>query len=267
MQIAVSNYDLWISTRNLSSFLLMMYVFNELSYGKYLPNSDRICRITNEFQKSWGKQHVAKCYGKWVDPIKDEYPEIAQMAKFNDSYNNPIVMVDKNKFKSGNFYEADSTFFDVFRFNFVYGSASEALRNPKSVVLSRSIVYKYFGNQNPIGKFLKTLDDNSDSFEYHVSGVFQDALVNSHFHPEIIASWPSEKRKNEKGYYYILLKQVNDFTALQGKLSEFLARRLPPGEASEVSLYLQALTDIHLKSQLGRELEVTENLTQVYAFF
>ena len=251
----------------LSSFLLMMYVFNELSYDRYLPNSNRIFRVTNEFRKSWGKVRVAKCYGKWVDPIKDEYPEIVQMAKFNDSYNTPTVTVDRNKFKPKNFFEADSTFFEVFQFDFIYGSASEALRYPKSIVLSRSTAYKYFGNQNPIGMLLKTLDDDSNSFEHHVSGVFQDAPVNSHFHPEIIASWPSEKKRNEKGYYYILLKQAKDVTALQGKLGEFVTRGLPPNEASEVSLYLQALTDIHLKSHLNRELEVNGNITQVYALF
>ena len=251
----------------LSSFLLLMYVFNELSYDRFLPNSNRIFRITNEFRKSWGKVHVAKCYGKWVDPIKDGYPEITQMVKLNDSYNTPTVIVDENRFKPNNFFEADSTFFDVFQFDFEYGSASEALRNPKSIVLSRSIAYKYFGNQNPIGKLLKTLDDNSDFFEYHVSGVFQDVPVNSHFHPEIIANWPSEKKRNEKGYYYILLKQAKDVMALQGKLSEFVTRGLPPNEASEVSLYLQALTDIHLKSHLGRELEVNGNTTQVYVLF
>ena len=103
----------------LSSFLLLMYVFNELSYDRYLPNSNRIFRVTNEFRKSWGKVHVAKCYSNWVDPIKDEYPEITHLAKFNDSYNTPTVTVDEKKFKPANFFEADSTFFDVFRFDFV----------------------------------------------------------------------------------------------------------------------------------------------------
>lgn len=251
----------------LSSFLLLMYVFNELSYDRYLSNADRIYRVTNEFRKSWGKTHVAKCYGKWVDPVKNEYPEIAQMAKFNDSYNTPTVTVNESKFKPKNFFEADSIFFEVFQFDFIHGNASEALRHPKSIVLSRSTAYKYFGNQNPIGMLLKTLDDDSNSFEYHVSGVFQDAPVNSHFHPEIIASWPSEKKRNEKGYYYILLKQAKDVTGLQGKLSEFVTRVLPPNEASGISLYLQALTDIHLKSHLNRELEVNGNITQVYALF
>ncbi len=64
-----------------------------------------------------------------------------------------------------------------------------------------------------------------------------------------------------------MLKQTNDFTALQGKLSEFVTRGIPPNEASEVSLSLQALMDIHLKLHLGRELEVNGNLTQVYVFF
>jgi putative ABC transport system permease protein len=251
----------------LSSFLLLIYVFNEISYDRYLPNSDRIYRITNEFHKSWGNTHVAKCYGNWVDPIKGEYPEIAQMAKFNDSYNTPTVTVNESKFKPKNFFEADSTFFDIFQFDFIYGSASEALRYPKSIVLSRSTAYKYFGNQNPIGMLLKTLDDDSNSFEYHVSGVFQDAPVNSHFHPEIVASWPSEKKRDEKGYYYVLLKQAKDFEGLQGKLNEFVTRHQTPDEASGILLYLQALTDIHLKSHLNRELEVNGNITQVYALF
>jgi putative ABC transport system permease protein len=251
----------------LSSFLLMIYVFNELSYDRYLPNSNLIYRITSNFTKSWGAQQVAKCYGNWIEPIKNEYPEFAKLTKFNDANPSPTVTINENKFKTKNFFEADSTFFNIFQFDFIYGSASEALRNPKSIVLSRSIAREYFGNQNPIGKILKTLDDNSESFEYHVSGVFQDAPINSHFHPEIIASWKSEKERQVKGYYYVLLKQAKDETGLQGKLSDFTARHLTPDEAADISLYLQPLRDIHLKSHLSRELELNGNFTQICALF
>ena len=248
----------------LSSFLLLTYVFDQLSYDRYLPDANRVYRITSDYHGGWGTQQIARCYDNWIRQVKDDYPEVVQLTKFNDPAITAVT-VNGNEFKPSNFFEADSTFFQVFPFDFIYGNGAEALRAPNSVVLTESIAHRYFGSNDPVGKRLEILDENSNKLEYHVTGVIKNVPLNSHFHPNFIASWGNSWEKTGMGYYYILLKQKSDANGLQGKLSQFVGKHLPPDQAREFSLHLQALTDIHLNSHLSRELEVNGNATQVYA--
>ncbi len=251
----------------LSSFLLLTYVFNQISYDRYLPDSDRIFRITSDYHgmgNNFASEQLAACYYDWIQQIKDQSPRVGQIVKFDDP-SIVAVNVDEKNFRPENFYMADSTFFDIFRFKFIYGNRREALQSPMSIVLSRQIARKYFGDTNPIGRSLTIRNIWSNNYSYRVTAVMEDVPVNSHFHPEFVARWPTEYERQGRGYYYILLKRGANINDLREKLRGFVDSRLLPKEASSFSLHLQPLTSIHLHSHLGRELEANGNITQVYA--
>ncbi len=251
----------------LSSFLLLTYVIDQFSYDRYLPDSERIYRITSDYhgmENNFASEQIARCYYNWIRQIKNDYPQVAQLVKF---YNGPITAATANNktFLPNNFYTADSTFFDVFRFKFIRGSRASALESPMSVVLSEKVAQKYFGNADPVGKTLKIRDQWSNSYEYHITGEMENVPANSHFHPEFVARWPNKYAGENMGYYYILLKPGASVKNLEAKLGQFVSAHLPPNEASGFSLRLQRLTSIHLYSHLQRELEVNGSATQVYA--
>jgi len=247
----------------LSSFLLLTYVFNELSYDRYLPDSNRVYRITSDYHGNWGTQQVARCYDDWIDQFKGECPEVVEMVKFFNPFLASIT-INGNKFKPGNFLEADSTFFQVFPFKFMRGNSAAALQSPFSMVIAQSIARRYFGSGNPIGKRVEVIDENSNSFEYHVTGVIEDVPANSHFHADFIAGWIAPYEREGRGYYYFTAIQGASQKELRVKLDEFVLKHASKDEASRLSFHLQALTDIHLKSHLNRELDVNGNITQVY---
>lgn len=250
----------------LSSFLLLTYVFDQLSYDRYLPDSDRIYRITSDYGDlgNFAYEKIACCYFHWVHDIKAYFPQVAQLVKFNDP---PFAAAKANgkTFRPKHFFVSDSTFFDVFRFRFIRGSREEALRSPMSVVLTEQIARKYFGDMDPIGRTLTLPINDSTAFKYHITGVVENVPSNSHFHPQFVASWPTTWSKEGRGYYYIVLKRGTNVEELKGKLGAFVAAHLPPGQAAKFSLHLQSLTSIHLESHLENELEVNGNITQVYA--
>lgn len=251
----------------LSSFLLLTYVIDQFSYDRYLPDSNRTYRITSDYhgmENNFASEQIARCYYNWIRQIKSNYPQVAQLVKFNNA---PITAATANNktFRPNNFYTTDSTFFDVFRFKFIRGSRVSALESPMSVVLSEKVAHKYFGNSDPVGRSLKIRDQWSNSYEYHITGVMENVPPNSHFHPEFVARWPNTYAGENLGYYYILLKPGASVKNLESKLGQFVSAHLPPNEASGFSLRLQALTSIHLYSHLQRELEVNGSATQVYA--
>ncbi len=251
----------------LSSFLLLTYVIDQFSYDRYLPDSNRIYRITSDYhgmENNFASEQIARCYYDWIRQIKTDFPQVAQLVKFNNA---PITAATANDktFKRNNFYTADSTFFDVFKFKFIRGSRANALQSPMSVVLSERIAHKYFGSLDPAGRTLKIRNQWSNAIEYHITGVMENVPANTHFHPDFVASWPNKYTAESMGYYYILLKPGANIKDLESKLGQFVSAHLPPNEASGFSLHLQALTSIHLYSHLQRELEVNGSATQVLA--
>ncbi|MCL5268917.1 MAG: ABC transporter permease [Bacteroidetes bacterium] len=250
----------------LSSFLLLTYVFDQLSYDRYLPDSNRIYRLTSDYKGlgNFAHEKIACVYFSWVHDIKEAYPEIAQIVKFYDP-SIAAATANHRTFRPNNFFISDSTFFDVFRFKFIRGKRGEALRSPMSIVLTQRIAQKYFGNTNPIGKLLTIPISDSLTLKYHITGVMQNVPANSHFHPEFVARWPRIWSSDGRGYYYILLKRGVNSKELKSRLHAFVAAHLPPEQASKFSLGMEPLTSIHLHSHLEREIEVNGNITEVDA--
>jgi len=89
------------------------------------------------------------------------------------------------KINEDNFFFADPGAFKVFSWQLVQGDPSRILEEANSLVLSRRAAQRYFGNENPLGKTL-VYDGQA---EFLVKGVMQDVPANSHFHPDIIASF------------------------------------------------------------------------------
>ena len=68
------------------------------------------------------------------------------------SYSPFIVRKNENLFQEVRFYYADSTFFEIFSFNLLYGDVHRVLVEPRSVVLTQTMAKKYFGDEDPWAK-------------------------------------------------------------------------------------------------------------------
>ena len=87
-----------------------------------------------------------------ANAVQQEFPEIEKTTRLLSTFLDDEVLLrytsSENKIKS--FYEskaflADSTFFQLFSYNFKEGNPLTALSNPNSVVLSEEIAKKLFG--------------------------------------------------------------------------------------------------------------------------
>ena len=67
----------------------------------------------------------------------------------------------------------------MFTLNMLQGSRS-GLNDPHSILLSQSAAKALFGNDDPMGKFLKM--NNSDRMDVKVTGIYEDLPYNSDFH-------------------------------------------------------------------------------------
>jgi putative ABC transport system permease protein len=155
--------------------VILLYLQNELTYDRFNVNADRTYRIASNFITSGEPVKFMVSSPSLGPKLEGEYPEIESFVRIN--YPGEVLF----KFEEQLYYEenvvfADSSLFDVFTFDFIYGNKKTSFSDPLSIILTRSLSEKYFGQDNPVGK-----DVVLENFvTVTVTGVVDDLPDNSH---------------------------------------------------------------------------------------
>jgi putative ABC transport system permease protein len=262
--------------------LILMFVNDELSYDNYHENADRIYRVAGAIRFGGRDFNHAVCPAPMAKTLLSDYPDIIDAVRFRDS-GSFIVKYGDNSFKETRFIYSDNSIFNVFTIPLLQGDSKTALRNPKTLVMSRKTAEKYFGTENPMGKVIK-IDNKTD---YIVTGIFDKIPSNSHFHFDMIASIESIEESREVAWLnnnfqtYLLLGKNVDPKSMEAKFPEMIKKYMAPqvqqylGQSLEklvangsvnIRFYLQPLRNIHLHSDLVAELEANSDIKYVYIF-
>ncbi|MEO9477164.1 MAG: ABC transporter permease [Cyclobacteriaceae bacterium] len=258
-----------------SCILILIYVNNELSYDTYNSQYKNTYRVIHYFGEQGAEPiHTslpANEYQVWgnapVGPaLQNYFPEVDKVFRFTSD--SPwLISYNGISFSEEGILFADSTAFDVFDWTIVAGNPKTALVRPKTIVLTKAISEKYFGDENPIGKTL--LMDNQESYE--VTAVVE-IPPNSHFtfsalvsmntfvgyRPQIFSSWGYVDF-----YTYFTLKPGTNFNEFKKKIPAFI-------ENSEVDfnyyIDIEPLSDAYLKSDAGRQPGPVGSMENIYIF-
>jgi putative ABC transport system permease protein len=236
--------------------LILMYIDYELSYDKWLPHQEHIYQ--GDLDANFNGKDVFK--GSLLPPgmtaaALAEVPGIKNATHFA---NNDIVLRVGNKqfFPKYN-YLADSSFFDVFSFPFLYGDSHTALDKPHAVVLSEQLSQKLFGNTNPVGKTI--VSDKNQLVT--VTGVLKHDNRPTHLKFDVIASYNdttdfSASWSNNYTHTYFLLNPHADPATVQRKLTTVLQKKVSGAKGMTIGqllqngrkygIYLQPISTIHL---------------------
>jgi putative ABC transport system permease protein len=211
-----------------------------------------------------------------AEALQREIPEV-QAATRLFAENNIYARYKDNKFIEKRIYYADPNLFDVFDFKLTEGDKTQALSNPNTILLTRSAVKKYFGNENPMGKSVTLLNNQN----FMVTGVLEDLPGNSHLQFDLIASSLSlpERERVDWGsfnnvYTYVMAKEGVDPKVFEQKFEtclkkyedQVIIKYINPSvkEFEKNGNYfkhnLQPLSDIHLNSSFAEEATTFGNL-------
>lgn len=252
--------------------LIGKYVAFETSYDTFHTNAKNIYRVVSSFYTDGPKQFYS---GYDLGPtLLSDLPEIHKIARTH-SHSSVVSFVNEQN-KEAWFYEpnilvADSSFLELFTFKFIYGNPT-ALYNPSSIVLTKSIATKYFGNANPIDRELK-LHDNWPG-NYTVAAVIEDVPVNSHFAFDLLMPMhnilQSEFYRNANSrwdnfYTYIETYDKVDKVTLEKKIPSFIKKYRGDDKAinAKSELQFQPLLDTHYSPDLQRQ---GSHRNQIYFF-
>ncbi len=255
--------------------MLLMYTWDELSYDNFHAKKDDIYLVGVKQQGKDGETESG-----WTTPptgpaLNGYFPEIETFTRVCIWFDDVTTRRGQEKYIEKNVVGADSTFFDVFTVNFLAGNPQTALKEPNSVVITKSIAEKYFGNENPIGK---TMEFESFFSECTITGLIEDLPENSHLEIDILFSLSSLRNinfdfdkswENHTFITYVLLNEFVDPQVVESKIPDFLSEKMGAyfqnsyGQSfeemmnggSDYRLFLAPLKDVHLSTYVheGKE--------------
>jgi len=257
------------------TLLISLYILHEIRFEKCHAQHDRIYRVAGKISFNVNEDRLAALLPPMGPLLEAEFAEVEKAVRIlpgNDVVENVILEYDDQRFKEENFFIADPGLFSVFTFPLLRGNPDEVLAAPFTVVISEDMARKYFSPEDPVGKTL-TLNDQ---YELTVTGVLRNVPANTQLRCDFIASFATleaipELNYNIWGrlgtpYTYILVNEPFDAEAFDAKLPDFLKRHVPGPLSEKITLFVQPLKDIYLRSDLKMELEPSGSIQYVYLF-
>ena len=250
--------------------LILIYVRHELSYDTYHKDGDRVYRIAQDIRTPTANRVFAPISPMVAPTLKTDYPQVEQAARSLTTSSRLVRRAD-TFFYEDRFMYADPELFDVLTIPFIQGNPQEALKRPRTLVISERIALKYFGHDNPLGK---TLEINNDTFE--VTGVIVDPPENTHLKYGLIASMESIASWSEMTnwystmfYTYLKLKpnvNVEEFSQQASSLANKYVEKQLKEWGNTYHYFLQPISSIHLHSHIRYEVEPSGNPQYVTIF-
>ncbi|WP_321997576.1 ABC transporter permease [Draconibacterium orientale] len=240
-----------------ASFVILLYVINELSYNTSFKNRKQIYRVLNYNADvkvmDEGAPYVLTRH------LKDDFPQVKYVAPthFVTEFS---VKMDQEYIPVDWVVGTNSDIFNVFDIN-VHGQQANILDEPNSIILSKELAQKLFPDKDPIGQELIAQIDKKDEV-LEVKGVFDNFPVNSTFQADcfINVKWTLQQINSRikerdaetdwRSMYWqtwLLLDKNNSGGSLDEQFRSLEKEVFSDDEKYEFSL--QNLSDVYFGSQ------------------
>jgi putative ABC transport system permease protein len=268
-------------------FIIMLYVQDELSFDRFNKNADRIVRVAFKADINGGKIFESNVMPPVAQVMKNDYPEVEDATRLQRAGAPKVIYKDKS-FKGDEMAFVDPNFFSIFTLPLIEGNAKTALQQPNTIIITKALAKKYFGNdpdsyRDAIGKTLNFPDQHA---VLTITGVIDKVPANSHFHFDMFASMTglnsakSDSWMGSNFFTYLLLEPGYDYKKLEAKLPGMVKKYMGPQiqqsmgisldqfitKGNQMGFALQPLTSIHLHSNSNYELSAPGDAMYVYIF-
>ncbi len=263
--------------------LIFVYVKDELSYDRFHKGYENIYRVALHGRIS-GQEIKATTSSLPVGPtMKSEIPGIEEITRLFPVGSGMAFRCEDKSFTEDKVFYADSNFFEFFSFNLIEGDVKTLLREPNSIVITKTIANKYFGKEDAMGKIMIV---GLDKYPCKVTGITEDTPANSHFRYNAIISFVTGEKNYFAGWTgnsiqtYIrktpgtLVSDVNK--KLEDIVEKYVGKELQAGlgitfeqfrkQGGIYAYYIFPLADSHLQSGVYNDLEPNGDIRYIYIF-
>jgi len=259
----------------MACFLLILTSIQfDLSYDRFFENSDNLYRVAIRSDTPDEVGYSITTSQILSEVLKTDIPEIESAGIIQRS-RNAVFQTETESFTEDGFF-ASEDFFQMFSFDMIRGSRSEALRAPNSIVLTDDMAEKILGSEDPIGKTIH-YKGRFLSCDLNVTGIMRRPPKNSHLQFNYLVSTATMAvHKDLVEWFntwdidafstYVELKAGSSQKIIEQKIYEIMRNARPQISMKEDAVYLQPVTDIHLKSQVEGATATNNRIQTVYLF-
>lgn len=267
---------LGLSIAMAASFIILLFIINELSYDHCHKNCKQVFRVLNYYVDF--KDIMSGTPYVLARALKEEFPQIEKSAraKYARGFS---LKVKEERIPINDAIATNSEIFDIFTLPLINGSSSKDLLDElNSIVISRSLAEILNLGQNPVGREI-TGSINNTTQVFVVKGVFEDLPENSTFRTRCLinSKWtldPINKSFNitdaevnwTMNFWttWVRLSKDCNVKLLESQFRSFETKNIsekPPYQYS-----LQNLRDVYLKSSNVANSGISGNLNNVKLF-
>jgi len=264
--------------------IIFLYVSGELSYNNFHKNSDRIYRMYSSVTPADSEIAFSSYQpAETAEALQESVPGVEAVCRLKST---PVFIgLEKELFQEGVGF-VDSTFFQMFTYNFLAGDRKTPLHQPKSVVLSESVARKIFLDSvaqldDMIGLSI-IFPERPPSNLYTITAIIADPPKNSSFRWSVLIPYMHSRaypRSNDFGgdtYTYVMLDENNNQILLeeasQGLVEQIhgegLRQTIEMGfldEEHNFSFHFMPFRDFYLKSDfMWGSYEIRGNKKSLY---
>ena len=241
--------------------VIFLVVRFETSFDDFHPSRNHIYRVVSVFKTSQGIGYESGVPFPTASALRHDYPQLKNVASILSLGGDGLITLRTGKkFQETNsILYAEPQFFDMFAFHWLSGDKQKALTGPNTVVLTRSMAVKYFGDwTSAVGSTLK-LDNNR---LLQVTGVLEDVPANTDFPLRVVISYATLRNTGVSGVlnnWVSIFAQHYCFVTLPDNLSEAtfnkdlanVVRRYKPAENYNEGMMLVPLKDMHYDTRFN----------------
>lgn len=260
---------------------IALYVQHEFGFDNQFAQSSSIYRITMSSEVGGKTNHIPTTYPTLGPELQSRFADVEKYTRIiNYKYSRlvPTFGVDEKVFYEENVIFADSNFFDLFNFHFMEGNSETALLKPGSVVITKQVAEKYFGNQSALGKRV-TFNTN---FDLEVTGVLENIPSQTHIQFDFVVpmggleySGMFRSMKVTQSWTvdwfwtYLVIPDNLATSKIETGINQLADEKISDAKKEyNLKFYLQALKDVHLRSDFDYNTDLTQNgnIQNLYIF-
>jgi len=245
--------------------LAILYVSYQLSYDTFHKNSDRIYRVIVNDTHAGADFKIALTVPPLGKSLEENYPFVEKGVCTHVGWGTSVRYGDK-VFRESDFLFVQDGFFDIFSFPAVQGSTNDLFKDLNTVIITKEMSQKYFGDKNPIGEILECDYDISLKVVSVIENVPTNSQLQFNFLIPIdiyekfgrdLSSWDT------RDYYTYILTSTNaDKATMRGEIHSHL-EMINPDDTITSFYEIQPLTDVYLRSDYSYDFLASNNGLQM----
>ena len=234
-----------------SSFFILLWIQDELSYDRYLEEGDRIYQVLRNVHIGDETYTWSATSKPLADVLNNDFPAISD-AVFSFGGEFVVTRGTENFRENGNF--ASPAFFEVFPVPLLQGNPETALNDVNSIVISNRLASALFGDEwqqrdDVLGQSL-TIDHRKD---FTITAVMEDAPRNSSYQSDFVLpaddffsrnTW-TERWGNNSFSLYVKLREDASPEAVSEQIAQVVNEN---EEGADELLFLHPYEEMYLHS-------------------